>query len=127
MQVFGVPENTPGTTDEKILSLLNGNMKMQPPIVLEDIDVSHRVVPTRPPPSTGDQNVLPQDGDPNSVAKHPRAILVKFANLHVKSRVMVERLSRTTLVRMPMMVSPGFTYRMASQSAGRTSTTRQDS
>ena len=91
MRVFGVPENTPGTTDEKILSLINGNMKMQLPIVLEDIEVSHRVGPTRPPPSTGDQNALPQDGDPNTVTKHPRAILVKFAIRRVKSRVMEER------------------------------------
>ena len=32
IRVFGVPEDTPGSTDDKLLVLCNGVMKVQPPI-----------------------------------------------------------------------------------------------
>ena len=38
MRIFGLPEDTSGQVDEKVLSLVNNHLKLQPPIVLEDIE-----------------------------------------------------------------------------------------
>ena len=50
MQVFGVPEDTPGCIDEKILALCNQQMKVSPPLMLEDLEVVHRL--GKPAPGT---------------------------------------------------------------------------
>ena len=51
VRVFGVPKTTEGTTDTKILSVLDEQMKLDPPppppppppIVIEDLEVIHRL------------------------------------------------------------------------------------
>ena len=43
MRVFGDPEHTTGTVDHKVLSLVNEHLKVTPPLVLEDIEVAHRL------------------------------------------------------------------------------------
>ena len=40
MRVFGLPETTPGSTDDKVLELVNNRMKLQPPLSLDEIAVS---------------------------------------------------------------------------------------
>ena len=43
IRVLGLPEETAGTLDEKLLSLFNNNMELDPPLVVEDIEVTHRL------------------------------------------------------------------------------------
>ena len=83
VRVFGVPENTPGTTDDKLLDLCNQRMKIQPPITMDDIEVSHRVGKLK--------TTEPQPGQPTKVK--PRPIIVKFLSRRTKQRVMAERKS----------------------------------
>ena len=62
IRVFGLPEDNPGTLDEKLLTLFNQNMKMVPPLNLNDIEVAHRLgrPPQQPPAQTP---TVPQQGD----------------------------------------------------------------
>ena len=81
VRVFGIPENTPGTTDDKLLDLCNNRMKIRPPLSPDDIEVSHRVgklVAT-----------VPQQGE--SPVVRPRPIIVKFLSRRTKARVMAKR------------------------------------
>ena len=43
VRVFVVPETTESTIDTKILSILNKQMKLDPPIITEDLEVTHRL------------------------------------------------------------------------------------
>ena len=52
MRVFGIPGDTPGSVDAKVLALCNGQMGMSPPLMLEDLEVVHRLGK----PSPGTQN-----------------------------------------------------------------------
>ena len=76
IRVFGIPEDTSGNTDFKILSLFNKNMSLEPPIVLEDVSVSHRV--GRPPAAPN------PDNDWAESPPKPRPIIVKFASRRMK-------------------------------------------
>ena len=100
MRVFGVPEHTTGTVDDKVLSLVNQHLKVTPPLVLEDIEVAHRLgkpppkpfVPD-PAPSADDDDKSGTDADQSSPpppppTTPPRAIIIKFASRRTKSRVM---------------------------------------
>ena len=62
IRVFGLPEDNPGTLDEKLLTLFNQNMKMVIPLNLNDIEVAHRLgrPPQQPPAQTP---TVPQQGD----------------------------------------------------------------
>ena len=42
-RIFGVPENTNWDTDSKVIHVFNEMMKMDPPISMEDMEVTHRV------------------------------------------------------------------------------------
>ena len=87
-----------GTVDDKVLSLVNQHLKVTPPLVLEDIEVAHRLgkpppkpfVPD-PAPSKDDDDKSGTDADQSSPpppppTTPPRAI--KFASRRTKSRVM---------------------------------------
>ena len=39
MRIFGLPEDDPGTTDEKVLKLANERMELRPPLRLDEIAV----------------------------------------------------------------------------------------
>ena len=84
IRVFGIPEDTPGTTDQKLLHLCNQAMQLQPPLTLEDIEVSHRVGRIEAASSQ------PKDGETTTVIK-PRPIIVKFVSRRTKARVMADR------------------------------------
>ena len=75
--VFGVPEDFPGTTDDKILSICNENLKLDPKLSIEDIEVSHRL---------GKEPPQPREGETRSDPKRP--IIVKFSSRRTKGRVM---------------------------------------
>ena len=82
IRIFGLPEEAPGTTDEKVLKLVNGRMKLQPPLALQEISVSHR---------DGQQS---DDGEnQDNTRPRPRPLLVKFTSRRSKERVMTARKS----------------------------------
>ena len=76
--VFGLPETTPGSTDDKVLQLVNNRMKLQPPLSLDEIAVSHRVGQVKP---------MEEDGAPPPL----RPLLVTFVSRRSKARVMKVR------------------------------------
>ena len=77
IRIFGLSEQTSGSTDDKVLRLCNERMRIQPPLSLEEISVSHRVgIPKDP-----------VDGNP----PQPRPLLVKFATRRSKERVMAAK------------------------------------
>ena len=78
VRIFGLPEVDPGTTDEKVIKLCNEWMKLEPPLALEEIAVSHRL---------GLQKT-PEDA---AVVPPPRPLLVKFVSRRSKQRVMEVR------------------------------------
>ena len=83
MRIFGLPETDPGTTDEKVLNLVNQRMKLRPPLRLEEIAVSHRV---------GPQQAEQVPEDPDTLPPEPRPSPVDFVlSRRSKERVMAER------------------------------------
>ena len=84
VRVFGVPEDTPGSTDDKLLHLCNTAMKLTPPLALEEIEVSHRVGRIEAAISST------ENGETTTVVK-PRPIIVKFVSRRTKARVMAVR------------------------------------
>ena len=81
VRVFGVPENTPGSTDDMLLDLCNKALNLRPPLALEEIEVSHRVQ------KVVEERTQSEDGQTVVVAK-PRPIIVKFVSRRTKARVM---------------------------------------
>ena len=43
IRVFGLPEDSPGSLDDKLLTLFNDNIEVVPPLCLSDIEVAHRL------------------------------------------------------------------------------------
>ena len=82
MRVFGIPEDTTGELDAKVLTLINNHLKVQPQLALEDLEVVHRV--GKAPESTEASSDASQEPTPSK----PRPILVKFASRRTKTRVM---------------------------------------
>ena len=78
VRIFGLLEDTPGTTDQKVLQFCNQMMKLQPPLTLDEIAISHRIGKVKQPPA---------DGSPGA----PRALLVKFATRRSKNRITTVR------------------------------------
>ena len=62
MRVFGIPEDTPGSVDLKILTLCNKQMKVSPPLTLEDLEVVHRL--GKPLPGRAGSSDVPDDVTP---------------------------------------------------------------
>ena len=85
IRVFGLPEETGGTVDEKILQLCNDHMKVRPKLQLEDIEVAHRLgkPPPQPQPLEGEASAEA----PTEPAK-PRPIIVKLSSRRTKARLM---------------------------------------
>ena len=89
IRVFGVAESTPGTTGNKVLSILNDNVKVTPKLTLDDLEVTHRV--GRPPPGSAAQNEGTGENAVEAPAhreKQTRNILIKFANRRTETLVM---------------------------------------
>ena len=96
MRIHGIPIDTEGSLDDKLLTLFNTKLKMKPPIQLEEIEVAHRLPqgrPTgRPPPEAASPQV---DGDGAAIttasAKRPPVVILKFLSRRTKERVMAMR------------------------------------
>ena len=85
LRFFGIPEDEPGNTDDKVLKLCNKRLKLHPPLSKDDIAVSHRVGPPKQPtPNDLDTNAEPEPPP-------PRAILAKFVGRRIRERVMGAR------------------------------------
>ena len=70
MRIYGLDENSPKSTDEQVLDLVNSHLKLEPPLEEAEIEVSHRV------------------GKSDDLQSKPRATLVKFVSRRSKARVM---------------------------------------
>ena len=102
IRIFGLSETTTGTTDEKVLWLCNNRMKLDPPLALEEIAVSHRVgKPATPADAASSAGTRPAP---------PRALLVKFATRRSRNRVME---SRKNLKDPPSQDDTGYTAMIA--------------
>ena len=102
IRVFGIPESTQGSTDDKLLQLYNTVMEVDPPVSIEDIEISHRIgkpqTPAPPPTdpgssvnSDGSQAASASDGDSHGQTtspSKPRTLIGRFASRRVKARVM---------------------------------------
>ena len=73
VRFYGIPESTAGSTDDKILGLINTHMELNPQLKMEEIEVSHRV---GKPDASGD-----------GLTK-PRPIIVKFVSRRCKAAIM---------------------------------------
>ena len=70
MRIQGLREDGTGTLEDKLLKLFNDDLKIQPPIMLEEVEVTHRLPRRRPAAavhepaseSAGDREA---DGDAN--------------------------------------------------------------
>ena len=82
VRFFGVPEKTAGSTNTKILEICNTNMAMDPPITLQDLEVTHRL---------GKPDNRNAEIDQSSTPPKPRPIIVKFQSRRIKSQVMSAR------------------------------------
>ena len=78
VRVFGLPKTTAGTTDEKFVNLCNDRMKLEPPLDITEIAVSHRVGPI-------------QQARDDGLPLPPRPLLVKFVSRRSKATVMEVR------------------------------------
>ena len=113
-RIFGIPENTKGTTDEKVLRVINTLMGIVPPVTLDDLEVTHRVGRTANPKLTDQPTVVQPEAtyaDDGHESNHedsgerdsagvqseltqvqaPRPILVKFSNRRIKAKIMENR------------------------------------
>ena len=105
VRVYGVPESTNGSTDQKLLQLFNDVMCLSPRIQLEDIEVSHRVgkpstpklqtTEESPDAATNQEDGADLKGQGNSAPIEPpaplRSIIVRFASRRVKASVMAAK------------------------------------
>ena len=87
LRVFGVPEDTTDATDTKILDIINSQMKLEPPIVIEDLEVTHRL--GKPPPTHDESEASLEQRSSDKPKVRP--IIVKFPSRCVNSRVMENR------------------------------------
>ena len=91
IRVFGIPEEGTGNTDEKLLAVFNQRMKIQPPLSLADIEVSHRLGKVAVATTTNHDADADDVNAPVQPPPKPRAIIVKFASRRTKARVMKAR------------------------------------
>ena len=80
--MFGIPETISGTTDTKLLELINKKMKLQPPLEPGDIEISHRIGKAPAPPNDDPA------ADSSRPQTRPRPIIARFASRRIKVRVM---------------------------------------
>ena len=83
VRVFGVPKNTRGSTDDKLLDICNNVMALKPPLSLNDIEVSRQMGKI--------ESQTSQAVDGTVLVAKPRPIIVKFVSRRTKAQVMADR------------------------------------
>ena len=78
IRVNGIPESEDEDTYQVLLQLFNEHMQLEPPVQLQDIDISHRVGRTPNPAQSSDK------------PSH-RAIIARYASRRIKTKVMREK------------------------------------
>ena len=103
IRVLGLPEETAGTLNEKLWSLFNENLEFDPPLVVEDIEVTHRLdrgpkkaqdqqQSSQQSPADGtDADTIPSDDINFNQRSSPMPTIVKFVSSRTKTRVMDAR------------------------------------
>ena len=84
VRLFDVPGNKVDTTDSKTLDVLNDKMKIFSPILLGDLEVTHRL---------GKPQLFTSDDHSRSQQQKMTRLIVKFPSRHMKSRTIVRRKS----------------------------------
>ena len=79
IRVYGIPESEDEDTDRLLLQLFNKRMQLQPPVQLQEIEISHRV------------GRNPNGVQPPDQPSLPRAIIARFASRRIKAKVMKEK------------------------------------
>ena len=93
-RIQGLREDGAGTLEDKLLKLFNNDLKIQPPIMLEEVEVTHRLPRRRPAaavhePASESASDRKADGDPNEPiprlmphpASLPNHLRLSFSNL----------------------------------------------
>ena len=88
IRIFGLPEETSGTVDEKVLELCNDHMKVRPKLVLEDIEVAHRLGKQPPQPEPSEEAAATEGDAASATQVRPRPVIVKLASRRTKGRLM---------------------------------------
>ena len=83
LRLFGLPEQQGEDSVEVALNLMNQTLKVEPPIVMEDLDRVHRVGKKKAPDASSPEQ-------PDSPPK-PRPIIVKFATYRARHRVITKK------------------------------------
>ena len=70
LRFFGIPEDEPGNTNDKVIKLCNKRLKLSPHLSKDGIAVSHRVGPPKQPtPNELDTNAEPEPPPPSHTGK----------------------------------------------------------
>ena len=80
IRLFGLEEKPGEDAAALAVSFVNKQMKVEPPITIDDIDRVHRI----------GKKVLPNESSPHERPK-PRAIIIKFATYRARQRVVMQR------------------------------------
>ena len=100
MRIQGIPESESEEVDQKVLALVNEQLKLSPPLIIDDIEVAHRLPggtatsPQGQPAATPRQSQGAQqeaNSDTLERPSPPRTVIVKFTSRRTKSRVMALR------------------------------------
>ena len=106
MRIQGLREDGAGTLEDEMLKLFNNDLKIQPPIMLEEVEVTHRLPRRRPAAAVhepasesagdreadGDANepIHPADASSRQSPQPPQTVILKFLSRRTKYRVMVK-------------------------------------
>ena len=103
MRIQGLPEG-PDLVEDKIMKLVNDDLKLTPPLVLGDIEVAHRLPHPKKKLEQFQKDEGIADGTPIDTLSAElkkklgaRSVIVKFGSRRVKSRVMAVRKSLKNL------------------------------
>ena len=96
MRVQGLREDGPGTLEDKLLKLFNEDLSIEPPVDLEEIEVTHRLprgkmAAVQEPRSSqaADNRSAASDGNASNRDKNrPQSVIIKFLSRRTKTRVM---------------------------------------
>ena len=92
MRVQGLSETGPGTLENKLLTLFNEDLEIQPPIQLKEIEVAHRLPKRRGPPN---KEPTPPAAQTESADVQPETVIIKFLSRRTKSVVMVKEVKKS--------------------------------
>ena len=87
LRVFGLPEDDEGTLEDKLIKLWNNHLELDPPITIEDIEVTHRL--GKPPQTNQDGQEASEDGSRQH--PKPRPVIVKLASRCTKNAIIEKR------------------------------------